>query len=103
VSIPPEHAADRFAAAREVAVLRQQATVAGEQSRRSAERLIEVEQILADCMAQTVSLEELLLAQSARVEELTHRLERADLVTTEMKASSSWKVTAPMRALKRLR
>jgi hypothetical protein len=36
-------------------------------------------------------------------EELRQRLDRADRVTAAMKASLSWRITAPLRALKQRR
>lgn len=80
-----------------------EAAAAKENSRRSAERLVEIEQILAESKARAFALEESLTAQTAQLEDLTHRLDRADRVMAAMKASLSWRITAPLRALKRRR
>jgi TolA-binding protein len=90
-------------ASREAASLREQATLAAERSRKSAERVVEVEQIVAEVTARAVALEDQLSAESARAAELTQRLERAERVLLAMKTSVSWRMTAPLRALKRRR
>jgi hypothetical protein len=86
---------------REAAILRQEATTARESSRKSAQRLLEVEEILAQSKARIFALEEALNARGELDEELRHRIERADRIITAMKASLSWRITAPLRALKR--
>jgi hypothetical protein len=88
---------------RNAARARSEAASASEQSKRSAARVIEVEQILAESQAQTFALRESLATQASQVEELTQRLDRADRVMTAMKASLSWRITAPLRALKQRR
>ena len=85
---------EAHAAEREAATLRQAAANARESSRRSAQRVIEVEEILAQSKARVFALEE-------AVDELQPRLERADRVMAAMKTSVSWRLTAPLRALKR--
>ena len=74
----------------------QQAVVAQEHSLNSANRLLDVEDLVAQSKARIFALEEALDA-------LTPRLERADRVMAAMKASVSWRITAPLRALKRSR
>jgi hypothetical protein len=88
---------------REATRLSREADVATANSRRSAERVVEVEQILAESRAQTFALEEALAAQELLQEELRQRLDRADRVMVAMKASLSWRITAPLRALKQRR
>jgi SAM-dependent methyltransferase len=81
---------------RKTVAAQRQATEARERSQSSAQRLLEVEEIIAQSMARIFALEEAL-------EELHSKLERADVVMSAMKASISWRVTAPLRALKRTR
>jgi hypothetical protein len=87
-------------ASREAAQARLEAAAATERSRRSAARLVEVEQILAESQARCFALEQSLAAQTSQVQELRQRLDRADRVMAAMKASLSWRITAPLRALK---
>lgn len=98
---PPE-------ASRELARLRREAADARERSRRSGERVLEVEQELAVSQARALSLERSLEEREASLEEqralvaeLGERLARADRVMSAMKRSLSWRVTAPLRALRR--
>jgi len=90
-------------ASREASRARHEAAEAAQRSRRSAARVVEVEQILAESQARTFALEDSLSAQTARAAELGERLDRADRVMAAMKASLSWRVTAPLRALKQRR
>jgi hypothetical protein len=90
-------------ASREVASLRQEAANQRENSRRSARRLLEVEEVLSQSKARSFDLEEALKGQTRLVEELQHRIDRADRVMVAMKASVSWRITAPLRALRRRR
>jgi chromosome segregation ATPase len=88
---------------RELARLKREASEARERSRRSAERVIEVEQALAISQARAVSLEQSLEEQRALVADLNERLARADRVMSALKHSLSWRITAPLRALRRRR
>jgi SAM-dependent methyltransferase len=81
---------------RKKTVAQQQAAAAREQSLNSAQTLLAVEDVLAQSKARIFALEE-------AVDELQPRLERAHRVMAAMKASISWRITAPLRALKRLR
>jgi len=90
-------------ASREVARLRRDVSDARERSRRSAERVVEVEQILAVVQARSQMLEQSLEEQRGLAAELGQRIERADSVMAAMQRSLSWRVTAPLRALKRRR
>jgi SAM-dependent methyltransferase len=87
---------EAFAAEREAATLRQAIAGARESNRRSAQRVVEVEEVLAKLNARIFALEEV-------VDEIQPRLERADLVMSAIKASVSWRITAPLRALRRRR
>jgi predicted nucleic acid-binding Zn-ribbon protein len=101
-----ESARDAFPApetSREVARLSHDASDARERSRRSAERVVEVEQTLAVVQARSLTLEQSLEEQRALATELGERLERADRVVAAMQRSLSWRITAPLRALKRRR
>ena len=100
---PADEALPAAQLSRELASARRQASEAGERGRRSAVRVIEVEQILADSQAQTFALTEALSAREDEARELRLRLDRADAVMTAMKASLSWRITGPLRALKRRR
>ncbi|MHB1469640.1 MAG: hypothetical protein ACYCX7_10830 [Solirubrobacteraceae bacterium] len=62
----------------------------------SAQSLLEVEQRLAESKARISALE-------ICVEELREQLAWAERFNEEMRASLSWRITAPLRALKRLR
>jgi hypothetical protein len=88
------------AVAREIARLSQELTAVRENSRRSAERVLEVEQILADFQARTFALEASLAEQSALLDDQTRRLDRADRIMAAMTDSLSWRITAPLRRLK---
>jgi chromosome segregation ATPase len=81
---------------REIHSARQQATAARERSLNSATRLLEVEEVLAQSKARIFALEEAL-------DTLTPQLERADRIMAAMQGSVSWRITAPLRALKRRR
>jgi SAM-dependent methyltransferase len=90
-------------AAREAATLRQTTATARESESRSAHRVLEVEAILADSQARVAALEEAYTAHSGQLANLQERLDRADRVQAAMKASISWRLTAPLRLLKRRR
>lgn len=101
-----EPAHDAFPAAetsREVARLSRELADARERSRRSAERAVAVEQELAIEQARRFALEQSLEEQRQLAAELAERVERADRVMRAMQRSPSWRVTAPLRALKRRR
>jgi 2-polyprenyl-3-methyl-5-hydroxy-6-metoxy-1,4-benzoquinol methylase len=87
---------------REAARLNQASNDARLSSGRSAQRVLEVEEHLAQSNARIFALEEALEAQQALTGELQQRLERAHRVTAAMKTSISWRLTAPLRAAKRL-
>lgn len=81
---------------RETTVAQRDAASAREQSLNSAHRLLDVEEVVAQSKARIFALEEAL-------EELQHKADRADHVMAAMRASISWRITAPLRALKRRR
>ena len=81
---------------RKATVAQKQAAATRDRSLNSAQRLLEVEEVFAQSKARIFALEEL-------VDELQPKLERADRVMSEMKTSVSWRITAPLRALKRQR
>ena len=85
---------------REAATLRQMANVAEHSRRRSAQRVLEVEDILAQSSARIFALDEALVEREQLIGELQHRIDRADRVMAALKASLSWRITAPLRALK---
>jgi SAM-dependent methyltransferase len=74
----------------------QQAATARDQSLRSARQLLEVEESLAQAKSRIFALEE-------AIDELRPQIERAEGVMAGMRSSISWRITAPLRALKRLR
>lgn len=94
-------------ARREVTTLREQATSLHQEAFRakrdaaatrdlsinSARKLLDTEEVLAQSKARIFALEE-------RVDELHPKLERAQEVMAAMQASLSWRMTAPLRALK---
>jgi hypothetical protein len=90
-------------ASRETARLSREAAVASANSRRSAQRVVEVEQALAESNAKTFALEQALAAQALQLDEQRQRMDRADHVMAAMTASLSWRITAPLRALKQRR
>ena len=90
-------------AGREAATLRQTTTATQQSSAQSARRLLEVEEILAQSHAQLFALEETNESLSRLVGELQERVDRADRVLSAMRRSISWKVTAPLRAIKQRR
>jgi SAM-dependent methyltransferase len=90
-------------AAREAATLRQTTTEMTQSNAHSARRLLEVEEILAQSHAQLFSLEETNESLGRLVGELEERVQRADRVLMAMQRSFSWKVTAPLRAIKQRR
>jgi SAM-dependent methyltransferase len=81
---------------RKTTVAQQEADAARERSLNSAQRLLAVEENLAQSKARIFALEE-------AIDELKPKLERADRVMAAMKSSISWRITAPLRALKRQR
>lgn len=81
---------------RKTTAAQQQAAAAQEDSLNSAQRLLAVEENLAQSKARIFALEE-------AIDELQPKLEQADRVMAAMKASISWRITAPLRALKRRR
>lgn len=81
---------------RRTTVAEQQAAAIRDQSLVSARRLLEVEEIVAQSKARVFALEEAL-------DELQPKLERTNQIMAAMKTSVSWRITAPLRALKRLR
>jgi 2-polyprenyl-3-methyl-5-hydroxy-6-metoxy-1,4-benzoquinol methylase len=90
-------------ASREAATLRQMKLAAQQNSKRSTQRVLEVEEVLAQLKARIFALEAALEGQTQSTSELHERIERADRVMAAMKASLSWRITAPLRALKRRR
>lgn len=73
------------------------------ESRNSTKRLVEVEILIAGFNDRIHALEEEVDARTSRLEVLTERADRADRVLSGMQSSFSWRITAPLRALKRLR
>ena len=59
--------------------------------------------MLAESKVQAYAMAQSLAEQGSQLEDLEQRLDRADRVMTAMKASLSWRITAPLRALKRRR
>lgn len=100
---PAEHAFPLPEASRAVAKLTREASDARESGRRNAERVLEVEQILAASQARELALEDSLAERTLLAEELQDRLGRADRVMAAMKDSLSWRITAPLRRLRRRR
>jgi SAM-dependent methyltransferase len=80
---------------RKARIAQTQAASAREQSMASARTLLEVEEILAQSKARIFALEE-------AVGELQPQLERAEHLMAAMRKSVGWRITAPLRALKRL-
>jgi 2-polyprenyl-3-methyl-5-hydroxy-6-metoxy-1,4-benzoquinol methylase len=90
-------------AAREAATLRQTTASAHENELNSARRLLEVEALLADASARVAALAEAYNAHERQIAQLQERIDRADRVQQAMQRSLSWRVTKPLRALKRRR
>lgn len=88
-------------AAREAATLRQRVAVANGNELGSARRVLEVEALLADAQARVAALAEAYDAHELQLAQLGERLDRADRVMSAIKSSLSWRLTAPLRALKR--
>jgi hypothetical protein len=87
-------------AAREAATLRETTATAREREARSATRVLAVEELLAGAQARISSLEEAYTSHRNQIAQLEERGQRADRVMADMKASWSWRLTAPLRALK---
>jgi SAM-dependent methyltransferase len=81
---------------------RQQATRAEERSLNSARRLLEVEEVLAQANARVFALEQELEARGEEIGSLHEQAAHAERVMIGMKESVSWRITSPLRALKRL-
>lgn len=81
---------------RRTTVAERKAAGAKEQSLASARRLLEVEDAMAQARARIFALEE-------AIGELQPRLQRTEQIMAAMKSSISWKLTSPLRALKRRR
>jgi hypothetical protein len=94
---------DLMLARKRAAVARREATTARKNSLESAKRLLEIEENLAQSKARIFALEAALAERAAVADEMHDRVLRADRVMTAMKTSVSWRVTAPLRALKRRR
>jgi O-antigen biosynthesis protein len=95
--------AELHSAAREAATLRQASAAARDAEQSSAHRVLEVEAILADSQARIAALEEAYDAHTRQLAQLQERLERAGRVHSAMTSSLSWRLTAPIRVLRRLR
>jgi O-antigen biosynthesis protein len=95
--------ARRDAALREVAALRHQLRAAHDSSLASSQKLLAVEEELAQRKARVVALETAYTEREQELVELVERVSRADRVLAAMQSSWSWKVTAPLRILKRTR
>jgi chromosome segregation ATPase len=85
-----------IALSRKATMALHEAAASRQQSLNSAQRLLKVEELVAGSKARVFALEE-------AVDEVTGRLERGERVLAGMKSSVSWRITAPLRALKRLR
>jgi 2-polyprenyl-3-methyl-5-hydroxy-6-metoxy-1,4-benzoquinol methylase len=93
----------RRRAEEQVATAVQAAAGAEEARRHNARALLAVEEVLAQSKARIFALEEAADEHAERVETLREQAERATHVMAAMEASMSWRITAPLRALKRLR
>jgi SAM-dependent methyltransferase len=80
---------------RETALAQKRAAQEREHSLEGAQRLMLVEERLAQSRARAVALEE-------AVDALQQRQEHVDRVMQSLQTSVSWRITAPLRALKRL-
>ena len=80
---------------------RQQAARAEERSLNSARRLLDVEEFLAQSNAGVFALKQELEMRSEDIDALREQVARGERVMTGMKDSLSWRITAPLRALKR--
>jgi SAM-dependent methyltransferase len=87
-------------AAREVTAAKKDASAARDRSHHSAQRLLEVEEILAQARARIFDLENEIDARGETIDDMRSRLDRADRVLRSVKTSLSWRITAPLRALK---
>jgi chromosome segregation ATPase len=100
---PATDAAQRELAAvtREAARLRRERSLAQADSLRSARALLDVEAQLALANARIADLEQLAAAREQQLAALSGQLERAARVSASVHSSLSWRITAPLRALKR--
>jgi O-antigen biosynthesis protein len=76
------------------------ASEARNRSKQSAEMVLEVEELIAQINARNHALEDELEIRTNQIEVLSQRIERADRVLDAMRKSISWRLTAPLRALK---
>jgi len=81
---------------------RQAEAAAQERSLETAQRLLEVEDIVAQSNARIFALEQELDLRLERLEALHAQIRRSEHIMAAMKRSLSWRLTAPLRALKRL-
>jgi hypothetical protein len=89
------------AAIREAARLRRERSLAQADSIRSARALLDVEAQLALAKARIAELEQLAAAREQQLATLSGQLERAARVSAAVHTSLSWRITAPLRAVKR--
>ncbi len=86
---------------REAAHLRRELAAATDRGSRNAQALLAVETRLALAQARVVELDARNNEREAELAQLRQRVQRADRVARAMTASLSWRVTLPLRALKR--
>ncbi len=89
------------ALAREASRLRRDVSLAKAESVRSARALLDVEAQLALADARVAALETVVNGCGETTALLSSRLKRAERVSRAMQSSLSWRITAPLRALKR--
>lgn len=92
---------EALSARRDASRAQERAVAAQKRSTISAERLLETEEVLAQSKARIFALEEAAETHERQVSELREKLERADLVMAGIKGSLSWRITSPLRTLKR--
>jgi SAM-dependent methyltransferase len=78
----------------------QEAAHARERSLTSAKRVLDVEETLVQTNARIFALEQELDGRGEQISALDEQIERAQQVMSAMKTSLSWRITAPLRALK---